>query len=165
MSMRRCLHFLDKEVVPLGDQQNVRQGNHRRFEVGQAFALILAYRLSELGVPLRRLKRIVEVVHDRFRTLKMPVSDEFCPPEGRIDAEFRWCLVLARGEYLVIVPEEYVSAWFRGQTKWYVLSENQLIELADTVTLDLCWLQIPLSPINGCLRSPFLGEFDLTIDP
>lgn len=164
MNVRRCLHFLDKGVVPLGGQQSVQRGNHRHFEFGHAFDLIVAYRLSELGVPLSRLKQIVATVHRRFDMLKMPVSDDFCPPRGLVRAKFNWRLVVARGEYLVIVPTEYVAAWFRGQTMWYSLKQKKMIEPKRTVSLDLCWLQVPLCPAADCIRPPFSEGFSLTAD-
>jgi len=151
MQARRCTHFLDKGVVPLGEQQRTGRGRHRTFSLGQAFLLILAYRLSELGVPLRQLKRIVHAVHNDFDQLKQsPVSDDFCPPREQLRSRYEWCLLISRGYSLVIVPEKYIAAWLDGDVPWYSLRHRKL-ETPAASELNWCWLKVPFRPIERCL--------------
>ncbi len=151
MKVRRCTHFLDKGVVPLGEQQARGRGRHRTFSLGQAFLLVLAYRLSELGVPLRQLRRIIHAVHNDFDHLKQgPVSDDFSPPGEQLRSRYNWCLLISRGRWLVIVPEKYVAAWLDGNVPWYELRRRKL-ETPAAAQLNPCWLEVPLRPIEWCL--------------
>jgi hypothetical protein len=159
MKMRRCTHLLHQGVVPLGSQQHAQRGHHRRFSPGQGFYLVLAYRLSELGVPLRHLKRIIRVTHRKFDLLKMPVQDEFSPPNDELDYEYSWCLVMSRGKWIVVVPREHVAAWLAGGLKWYSLPRARL-EQPERRELELCWLQVPLAPIADCVAGAFEPGID-----
>jgi hypothetical protein len=159
MKKRRCTHLLHQGVVPLGPQQHAQRGHHRRFGPGQAFCLVLAYRLSELGVPLRHLKRIIRVTHRKFDVLKMPLQDGFSPPNDELESEYDWCFLMSRGRWMVVVPREHVAAWLAGGLKWYSLRRRRL-EQPERWELELGWLLVPLTPIADCLK----GAFRLDID-
>ncbi len=159
MKPRRCAHFLDNGVVPLGAQQTMGRGRHRRFDLGQAFYLILAYRLSELGVPLQKLKELISAVHQHFDKLKRPFSDGFSPYRNVLDSSFEWCFLMSRGEWIAVVPREYVAAWLVGGVEWYSLPRRRF-EKPDGMDLGLCWLEVPLTPIADCVDIVVLPELD-----
>ncbi len=161
LNMRRCAHLLHRRVVPLGPQQDVARGHHRAFSPEQAFHLVLAYRLSELGVPVGRIRVLVDAFYRHYDRLKQGAADDFFPPQGRFGHCYGWQLVVARGEWLAVVPQECVAGWLLGgQSQWYSVKHRK-IERPDRDALELCWLNVPLVPIAKCV-APILERLGFT---
>lgn len=164
LNMRRCAHLLNKRVVPLGAQQDVARGNHRVFSPAQAFHLVLAHRLSELRVPVGHIRALVHGFYRHYNRVKQGAADDFFPPKGSFDHRFDWQLVVARGEWMVTVPKEYVAGWLLGgKSRWYSVQRRR-IEQPDRDALELCWLVVPLVPITECV-APIPIPLTLDIPP
>ncbi len=163
LNMRRCSHLLNKSVVPLGDQQDVQRGNHRVFSPVQAFNLVLAFRLSELRVPVGSIKKLMHAFSRHYKRFKLGAEDEFVPPQGKFLRRFDWQLIVSRGNWMVVVPREHVPVWLLGGgVQWYSLGRSRLERPAGDA-LQLCWLQVPLAPIAKCV-APILVDLDLGLD-
>ncbi len=160
LDQRRCSHLLNKEVVPLGDQQNVQRGCHRLFSRVEAFDLILAFRLSELRILAGENKRLIHAFHKHFGRIKQGPEDKFFPPRGKFDHRFDWHLVIARGAWMAVLPKEHIPAWLLGAgAPWYSPERGRLERPAGD-KLHLGWIQVPLLPIAACV-APVLDDLDL----